>query len=127
VAVHGSRSWGTGESHFVACLPIMLRPTLPRFLNYGDKRVQITAVVQNQTDSELQVTVAARGNNVLFINGDDRVPELGVTQVTVAPNLRQMVSFYVDAQMAGKAHIQVVAAIEDFNNNNNGNALLVNI
>jgi uncharacterized protein YfaS (alpha-2-macroglobulin family) len=126
VAVHGARSWGTGESHFVACLPIMLRPTLPRFLNYGDKRVQITTIVQNQTDRELQVTVVARGNNILFVEGQDRVEELGVTQVIVPANLREAVSFYVDAQLAGKAHVQILAAIDDLNNNN-GNALHLNI
>ena len=125
VAVHGNTGFGTGESHFVACLPIMVRPTLPRFLNYGDKSVEITTVIQNQTDRELAVTLVARGNNVDFVHGDNRVTEIGVTDVKVPANLRQKISFFVDAKLAGKAHVQLLAAIVDLNNKNNGKKIKI--
>src|SRR5262249_55929961 len=49
VAVAGEKQFGIGESAITARLPIMARPSAPRFLNFGD-RVELPVVVQNQTD-----------------------------------------------------------------------------
>ncbi len=48
VSVAGGRLAGTGESAITARLPLMARPSAPRFLNYGD-RAELPVVVQNQT------------------------------------------------------------------------------
>ena len=50
VAVAGGKQFGGGESAITARLPLMVRPSAPRFLNFGDK-FELPVVVQNQTDS----------------------------------------------------------------------------
>ena len=50
VAVEGERRAGTGESNLTARLPLMARPSAPRFLNFGDK-FELPITIQNQTDS----------------------------------------------------------------------------
>ena len=51
VAVDDSgRQFGTGESNLTARLPLMVRPSAPRFLNFGDK-FELPVVLQNQTDA----------------------------------------------------------------------------
>ncbi len=37
VAVEGARRFGSGEATLVARLPLMVRPSAPRFLNFGDR------------------------------------------------------------------------------------------
>ncbi len=43
------RQFGVGESNLTARLPLMVRPSAPRFLNFGDK-FELPVVLQNQTD-----------------------------------------------------------------------------
>jgi alpha-2-macroglobulin len=43
------RQFGTAESNLTARLPLMVRPSAPRFLNFGDQ-FELPIVVQNQTD-----------------------------------------------------------------------------
>jgi hypothetical protein len=57
VAVSGSSHFGIGESQLTARLPLMLRPSPPRFLNFGD-RFEFPVVLQNQTDAPLSVQLA---------------------------------------------------------------------
>lgn len=101
VAVAGGKQFGLGESAITARLPLMLRPSPPRFLNYGDK-FELPVVVQNQTDSPLTVQVAVRATNVLL-------SETGKT-VTVPANDRVEVRFEAAADKPGKARFQVAAA-----------------
>ena len=54
--------YGLGESDISATLPLMLRPSLPRFLNFGDQ-ADVNVVVQNQTDESLSVVIAMRCTN----------------------------------------------------------------
>ena len=49
--------FGTGESNVTARLPLMVRPSAPRFLNFGDK-FELPVIVQNQTDEDMLVDVA---------------------------------------------------------------------
>ena len=44
----------------------MVRPSAPRFLNFGD-RFELPIVLQNQTDAPLTVDVAARATNATFV------------------------------------------------------------
>ncbi len=58
VAVDGGGSqFGTGESNLTARLPLMVRPSAPRFLNFGDK-FELPVILQNQTDLPMTVDVA---------------------------------------------------------------------
>ncbi len=101
VAVDGSGSrFGVGESAITARLPLMVRPSAPRFLNFGD-RFELPVVIQNQTDAPLEVNVAARALNL----------ELAETalRITVPANDRVEVRFPASTVLAGTARIQVVA------------------
>ena len=50
VAAAGEKQFGSGEANITARLPLMVRPSAPRFLNFGD-RFELPVVVQNQTDA----------------------------------------------------------------------------
>jgi len=66
VAVAGEKQFGIGESAITSRLPIMARPSAPRFLNFGD-RFELPVVVQNQTGQPLQIDVAVRAANAEFV------------------------------------------------------------
>ncbi|MBN1304336.1 MAG: hypothetical protein JXA13_07860 [Anaerolineales bacterium] len=96
----GSR-FGAAEANLVARLPLMVRPSAPRFLNFGDV-FELPVVLQNQTDEEMIVDVAAEGTNVLFTGGAGQ-------RVTVPANDRIEVRFPVATDRAGTARFQVAA------------------
>ncbi|HSD28293.1 MAG TPA: alpha-2-macroglobulin family protein, partial [Vicinamibacteria bacterium] len=102
VAVEGARRFGSGESTIVARLPLMVRPSAPRFLNFGD-RFELPVVVQNQTDGEMTVDVAVRARNASLTAGPGR-------RLVVPANDRAEVRFPMAAVRAGSARIQVGAA-----------------
>ncbi len=102
VAVEGARRFGSGEATIVARLPLMVRPSAPRFLNFGD-RFELPVVVQNQTDGEMTVDVAVRARNASLTAGPGR-------RLVVAANDRAEVRFPMAAVRAGSARIQVGAA-----------------
>lgn len=66
VAVAGGKKFGSGESAITARKPLMVRPSAPRFLNFGD-RFELPIIVQNQTDAPLTVDVAARATNAFLL------------------------------------------------------------
>ena len=102
VAASGPRSFGSAEATIVARLPLMVRPSAPRFLNFGD-RFELPVVVQNQTDAEMTVDVAVRARNAALTFGAGR-------RLVVAANDRAEVRFPMAAVRAGSARIQVGAA-----------------
>ncbi|HEU0177578.1 MAG TPA: alpha-2-macroglobulin family protein [Blastocatellia bacterium] len=102
VAVAGEKQFGAGESAITARLPIMARPSAPRFLNFGD-RVELPVVVQNQTDKPLQVDVAVRAANAQLVEGQGR-------RVTVPANDRVEVRFPATTTKPGRARFQIAAA-----------------
>ncbi len=101
VAVEGGTRYGMGESGITARQPLMVRPSAPRFLNWGD-RFELPVVVQNQTGAPLEVDVAARGSGV-------NVTETG-WRVTVPAHDRVEVRLAAEAGRAGPAQVQVGAA-----------------
>jgi uncharacterized protein YfaS (alpha-2-macroglobulin family) len=101
IAVAGDKQFGKGESALTARLPLMVRPSAPRFLNFGDS-FQLPVVVQNQTDGALDVTVAVRATNATLTAGAGR-------KVTVPANDRVEVRFPAAAELAGTARFQLVA------------------
>ena len=102
IAVAGERQFGKGENEVTARLPLMVRPSPPRFLNFGDT-FELPVVVQNQTDSAMTVQVAVRATNATLTDGAGR-------QVSVPANDRVEVLFPASAEMAGTARIQVVGS-----------------
>jgi hypothetical protein len=97
--------FGTGESNLTARLPLMVRPSAPRFLNFGDK-FELPVVLQNQTDRAMTVNVIARAANLEIENSG--------TRVTVPANDRVEVRFPSSTIMAGAAQIQIAAISEDY-------------
>ncbi|MCU0238703.1 MAG: MG2 domain-containing protein [Pyrinomonadaceae bacterium] len=62
VAVTKSKQFGLGESNITAKQSLQIRPSAPRFMNFGDK-AELPIVLQNQSDSPLTINVAIRANN----------------------------------------------------------------
>ncbi|MCW5803695.1 MAG: Ig-like domain-containing protein, partial [Deltaproteobacteria bacterium] len=102
VAVAGEKQFGKGESAITARLPLMVRPSPPRFLNFGDT-FRLPVVVQNQTDSAMTVKLAARTTNATLTDGAGR-------EVTVPANDRVEVQFPAAAELAGTARFQIVGS-----------------
>jgi len=105
LAVAGDKQYGKGESAMTARLPLMVRPSPPRFLNFGDV-FELPVVVQNQTDAPMTVQLAAATTNLALTEGAGR-------SVTVPPNDRVEVRFPAAAEMAGTARFQIVGAAGD--------------
>ncbi len=102
VAVEGEKRAGTGEGNLTARLPLMARPSAPRFLNFGDK-FELPVVIQNQTDAPMTVSVAVRATNATLTDGKGR-------RVTVPANDRVEVRFPTEAARPGTARFQVAAS-----------------
>ncbi len=92
--------FGMGESNITARLPLMVRPSAPRFLNFGDK-FELPVILQNQTDEPMTVEVVARATNLEL--------DTAGLRVTVPANDRVEVRFPASTQMAGTARIQIAA------------------
>jgi uncharacterized protein YfaS (alpha-2-macroglobulin family) len=101
VAATPGNAFGSGESTITARLPLMVRTSPPRFLNFGD-RFELPVVVQNQTDTALDVAVAVRAGNADLVAGQGR-------RVRVPANDRVEVRFPAAARSAGTARFQVGA------------------
>jgi uncharacterized protein YfaS (alpha-2-macroglobulin family) len=99
VTVSGGKLFGSAESSITARMPLMVRPSAPRFLNFGDK-FELPVVVQNQTDSPMEVEVGVRASNAELTSGGGR-------KVTVPANDRVEVRFPVSAVKAGKARFDI--------------------
>jgi len=104
VAVEGGTRYGRGESGITARQPLMVRPSAPRFLNWGD-RFELPVVIQNQTGMPVEVDVAARASGV-------NVTEPG-RRVTVPAHDRVEVRLAAEAVSAGPAFFQVAAASQN--------------
>ncbi len=101
-AVAGDKQFGSGESSVTARMPLMVRPSPPRFLNFGDT-FELPVVLQNQTDRAMAVRVAVRSTNAALTAGHGR-------KVNVPANDRVEVRFPAAAEMAGTARFQIAAS-----------------
>lgn len=101
VAVDDGKRFGSAEANLTARLPLMVRPSAPRFLNFGDK-FELPVVLQNQTDEEMSVEVVVQAGNIELLGS----PGL---RVTVPANDRREVRFPAGTIMAGIARFQIAA------------------
>lgn len=110
VAVSGENRFGSGEANLTARLPLMVRPSAPRFLNFGD-RFELPVVLQNQTDAAMLVDVALQATNAALPDAsailvmDGRGAAQG-QRVTVPANDRVEVRFETTTRLAGTARFQ---------------------
>ncbi|MEZ4710683.1 MAG: alpha-2-macroglobulin family protein [Caldilineaceae bacterium] len=115
VAVAGENKFGSAEANLTARLPLMVRPSAPRFLNFGD-RFELPIVLQNQTDEAMEVNVAVQASNIDLtdveadagISATQQLESAGQT-VTVPANDRVEVRFPAAAMSAGTARFQIAA------------------
>jgi alpha-2-macroglobulin len=119
VAADGANRFGNGESTQTSRLPLMIRPSAPRFLHLGDK-FEFPVVLQNATDEEQKVDVAIGGTNVAFAPG---LSDLSMTmesrsrmgrRVTVSPGQRVELRFPALARHTGKSRFVVVGASAEY-------------
>ena len=101
VAVDAGRQFGKAETNLVARLPLMVRPSAPRFLNFGD-RFELPVVLQNQTDEGLLVDVIVQGSNIQLTGSRG-------LRVDVPARNRVEVRFPAAAERAGTARFQIAA------------------
>lgn len=99
VAAQGEKLFGAGEATVTARLPLMVRPSPPRFLNYGD-RFELPVLVQNQTDRPMEVSVVARATNARVTGGQGQ-------RVSVPANDRAELRFAMSAEEPGTARVQL--------------------
>ncbi|MCB0090673.1 MAG: hypothetical protein KDE54_22385, partial [Caldilineaceae bacterium] len=119
VAVAGENQFGSAEANLTARLPLMVRPSAPRFLNFGD-RFELPVVLQNQTDQEMEVNVAVQAANIdltdveqtQVVSGSAQLESAGQT-VKVPANDRVEVRFPAAAMSAGTARFQIAAVSGD--------------
>lgn len=104
IATDGNKRFGKGESVLVARLPLMVRPSAPRFLNFGDS-FELPVVLQNQTDKEMDIQVVARAVNLKFTGAQGY-------SLKIPANDRVEVRFPAATDKAGKADLQVGAVGE---------------
>jgi hypothetical protein len=96
----GSR-FGSAEANLTARLPLMVRPSAPRFLNFGD-RFELPVVLQNQTHDPMVVEVVVETGNLELTSGAG-------FRVTVPADDRIEVRFPSAAEMAGTARLRFAA------------------
>jgi len=97
----GGRQFGMAETNITARLPLMVRPSAPRFLNFGDS-LELPVVLQNQTDDEMTVDVAIQTSN-LELTGARGL------RVNVPAHDRVEVRFPAATDRAGTARFQIAA------------------
>jgi uncharacterized protein YfaS (alpha-2-macroglobulin family) len=102
VAVAGGSQFGSAEANMTARLPLMVRPSAPRFLNFGD-RFELPVVLQNQTDDPLAVDVAVEAGNLELVGNAGK-------RVTVPARDRVEVRFPATTVMPGTTRLQIAAA-----------------
>jgi uncharacterized protein YfaS (alpha-2-macroglobulin family) len=102
IAVAGTSHFGKAEATVTARKPLMVRPSPPRFLNFGD-RFELPVVVQNQLGTPMTAQVALRLTNATM-DGPAAV------EVTIPPEDRVELRFPVAAASAGIVRLQAVAA-----------------
>ncbi len=101
VGTDGARRFGSSEAALTVRLPLMVRPSPPRFLNYGD-RFELPVLLQNQTDEPLEVKVAVEARNA-------RLLDSGARRAAVPAFDRVEVRFPAAAANGGSATFQAIA------------------
>lgn len=105
IASAGDHFFGSSEATITARLPLMVRPSAPRLLNFGDS-FELSVLLQNQTEEPMDVDVVANASNASI----DRTPR----RVSIPPGDRVEVRFPAAAKRPGKARFQFGVASPGF-------------
>ena len=106
VVAAGERQFGKAEETITAKAPLMVRPSPPRFLRFGDEAV-ISVLVQNQTDAPLVAGVALRAQPGLSVDTTGYL-------ANIPANDRLELRFPVKAARPGEVTFQVIAASSSY-------------
>ncbi|MCK4303815.1 MAG: hypothetical protein KAY24_06220, partial [Candidatus Eisenbacteria sp.] len=101
LAADAGNRFGAGESAVTTRLPLMVRCSPPRFLNYGD-HCELSIVLQNRTGDPLSVDLVARASNLTLPAGNGR-------RVTVPAHDRVEVRLPAVTEEAGITEVQIGA------------------
>ncbi len=93
--------FGSADTRVRVRKPIMIRPSLPRFANYGD-RFDASVMVDNQTDADQAIEVGARALGVK-VGGEGR------STVEIPAGESREVRFPMSADEVGRARVQFAA------------------
>jgi len=93
--------FGSADTRVRVRKPIMIRPSLPRFANYGD-RFDASVMVDNQTDAAQAIEVGARALGVK-VGGEGR------SRVEIPAGESREVRFPMSADEVGRARVQFAA------------------
>jgi uncharacterized protein YfaS (alpha-2-macroglobulin family) len=96
------KQFGSAEQNITARLPLMVRPSAPRFLNFGDV-FEFPVVIQNQTDAPMSVAIAMSTTNISLAQNEGQ-------RVEVPANDRVEVRFPATTESAGTARFQVAVS-----------------
>lgn len=100
VATDGARRFGSGDSRLVVRQPLIVRPSLPRFLNLGD-RFEASAVVNNETGRDAEIVLRMLAANATI--------DSPLQTVKVAAGQAKEVRWHATAGVPGAAKFQVAA------------------
>lgn len=95
--------FGNGESQVVIRKPLLLRPALPRFANYGDS-FEASVVINNETGKDGTVAVLSRGINIVYTGATRK-------NIFVPAGQAREVRFPVKVAKTGTARIQFAAIL----------------
>ncbi|MHC4390664.1 MAG: alpha-2-macroglobulin family protein, partial [Planctomycetota bacterium] len=108
IAASGDKQFGKSEATITARMPLMVRPSPPRFLSYGD-RAELPIVVHNQTKDPITVEVSLRVTNLgVELPGGGTADQAG-RRIEVPAKDRVEVRFPIVARKPGTARFQVAA------------------
>lgn len=102
VAVDAGDRFGKADAQVTVRKKLLVRPSLPRFLNFGD-RFEAAMVVHNETGKDGAVELVARGADVEFLDGARKA-------VSLKSGESAEVRWKVKAHKAGTARIQFGAS-----------------
>ncbi|TNE51374.1 MAG: hypothetical protein EP343_04580 [Deltaproteobacteria bacterium] len=95
--------FGNGESQVVIRKPLLLRPALPRFANFGDS-FEASVVINNETGKDGTVAVLTRGINIVYTGATRK-------NIFVPAGQAREVRFPVKVAKTGTARIQFAAIL----------------
>ncbi|CAF1121901.1 unnamed protein product [Rotaria sordida] len=102
------KQYGLGEISFTVQLPIMIRPSPPRFLNYGDT-AHISVILQNQTDLSVLLHAGLRATNVKLLTSQTNQLVMGYS-IVLQPSKRTTLTFPVTTINSGTARFQFIVS-----------------
>ncbi|CAF3912925.1 unnamed protein product [Adineta steineri] len=102
------QQYGLGEMGFTVQLPVMIRPSPPRFLNYGDT-ANLSVVLQNQTDLPLLLHAGLKATNAKLTSANANQQVVGYA-IQLQANKRAALQFPLSTIDAGTARFQFIVS-----------------